>query len=88
MGNAWTASRAVESANVWKVSMALLVKCVKWAGMELTANQNVPVTMAYATMDCKEMGAVIAFLGGRAQPAKKELRWTYAMALAIRWLTA
>lgn len=39
MGNAWTASRAVESANAWKVSTALLVKCVKWAGMELTANQ-------------------------------------------------
>lgn len=39
MGNAWMASRAAESANVWKVSTALLVKCVKWAGMELTANQ-------------------------------------------------
>lgn len=33
------ALRAVESANAWKVSTALPVKCVKWADTELTANQ-------------------------------------------------
>lgn len=27
--------------------------------------------MAYATMDCKGTGAVIAYLGGRAPAAKK-----------------
>lgn len=38
-GNARTASRAVESADAWRVSTAPPVKCVKWADMELTANQ-------------------------------------------------
>lgn len=33
------ASRAVESADAWRVSTAPPVKCVKWADTELTANQ-------------------------------------------------
>lgn len=38
-GNARTAWRAAGSADAWRVSTALPVRCVKWAGMELTANQ-------------------------------------------------
>lgn len=40
------ASRAVESANVWKVSTELPVKCVKWADTELTANQVTAMAIA------------------------------------------
>lgn len=82
------ASRAVESANVWKVSTELPVKCVKWADTELTANQNVPVTTAYVMMDCKGMGAATVSLGGKARPARKEPILTYAITLVIKWPTA
>lgn len=64
------------------------LKCVKWADTELTANQNVPVTTAYVTMDCKGMGAASVSQGGRALPAKKESRLTYATTLAMKWPTA
>lgn len=33
--------------------------------------QNVPVTMAFATMDCEGMGAASASRAGRAPPAEK-----------------
>lgn len=38
-GNARTAWRAAGSADAWRVSTALPVRCVKWADTELTANQ-------------------------------------------------
>lgn len=61
----------IEQTLKWQWDSALETWLVwQWWASILTP-QNVPVTMAYATMDCKEMGAVIAFLGGRAQPAKK-----------------
>lgn len=40
------ASRAVESADAWRASTALPVKCVKWADTELTANQVTLVAIA------------------------------------------
>lgn len=82
------ASRAAESAGAWKVSTGLPVKCVKWADTEPTANQNVPVTTAYVMMDCKATGAATVSLGGKARPARKESRLTYAITLAIKWPTA
>lgn len=68
--------------------MALPVRCVKWDDTAPTANQNVPVTMAFVTMDCRGMGAASASQDGRAPPAKKESRLTYAITLAIKWPTA
>lgn len=68
--------------------MALPVRCVKWDDTEPTANQNVPVTMAFVTTACEGTGAASASRAGRALPAKKESRLTYAITLAIKWPTA
>lgn len=45
-GSARMASRAAESADAWKVSTELPVKCVKWADTEPTANQVTAMAIA------------------------------------------
>lgn len=74
-GNARTASRAVGSVDAWRVSTALPAKCVKWADMELTANQ---VTDAVAAClyhpACKGRKVATSQLSGGVLGGKNVLR--------------
>lgn len=66
MGNARMASRAVGSADAWRVSTALPVRCVKWDDTEPTANQVTPMAMAawlYQTV-CKGRKVATSQLSG------------------------
>lgn len=78
-GNARTAWRAAESADAWRVSTALPVKCVKWADTELTANQVTLVAIAAGLYDSAGKGRKVTtskllgeVVGGKKCPKTSE----------------
>lgn len=71
--------RAVESADAWRVSMVLPVKCVKWADTELTANQVTLMAIAACLYHPACKGRKVAtsqlsegVVGGRKCPKTSE----------------